>query len=173
MDITDISIDTEFLHFVDIISDQPDCEGLMVVGIGNREELYEMSSVFINTIPEGRSRVCFCNIHRFNQHSFIKIIRLMIKYRDYETRAKLIEESYLRSEHNGHTVHGRLLAVKSPRTVSKLNYLCARALTQEQYEKLPQTKVFQERNFLKTKKIKWEIEQDIDMEDMDTCGCEE
>ena len=78
-----------------------------------------------------------------------------------------------KNEHNGHTVHGRLLAVKSPRTVSKLNYLCARALTQEQYEKLPQTEVFQERNFLKTKKIKWEIEQDIDMEDMDTCSCEE
>ena len=172
MDAADISLDTEFYHFVDIISDQPDSEVLMAVGVGERGELYGIFSPFYNTIPKGRSRVCFCEIHRFNQQSDLKIMKLILKYRS-NTGAKLIKTTHLRSEFEGQEVHGRLLAVNSPKTVSRLTYLCVRTLDQSQYEELPQTEVFQERAYQKTKKIKWTIEQDIVMEDMDTCSCNE
>jgi len=172
MDTSHISIDTTFYHFVDIMTDLPTREVLMAVGVGRGRQLYGRSPRFHNTFHQGRSRVCFCNIHKFNQHSYTKVISLELRYNS-RTGAKLIKIGELKYEHHGQNVHGLLLATESPKTVSNLTYLCAKKLTHEQYLELPQTDVFQRRSYLKARKVSWSLGQEVIMEHMDTCSRDE
>ena len=172
MDTSHIPIDTTFYHFVDIMTDLPTRGVLMTVGVGRGRQLYGKTPKFYNTFFQGRSRVCFCNIHKFNQHSYTKVISLELQYSS-RTGAKLIKIGELEYEQLGQTVHGLLLATESPKTVSELTYLCAKNLTHEQYMKLPQTDVFQRRTYLKARQVSWTLGQEVIMEHMDTCRCNE